>query len=219
MNASLTNAEVEALLEVLHRGLIQIRLAGYAGDVARAEAIADALHNVPRLIIRRRPMGLVDRRCSGRSFSTDLTKRYPTPLQASRNRLTDATGKVSNERPRLPHEGPSTGSRFPCSSTTARRSSSTTCPSTADGLVDCWEMVDFDLFREKIRSGWVLPHADDGAQIRTCTASARGRSRTASGSANATASSITCGRSCASSIREWRTFTTVTVARPRRSGR
>ncbi len=43
MNASLTNAEVEALLEVLDRGLIQIRLAGYAGDVARAEAIADAL--------------------------------------------------------------------------------------------------------------------------------------------------------------------------------
>ena len=38
-------------------------------------------------------------------------------------------------------------------------------PVYADGLIDCWEMVDFDLFREKIRSGWVLPHADDGAQM------------------------------------------------------
>lgn len=38
-------------------------------------------------------------------------------------------------------------------------------PVYADGLVDCWEMVDLALFREKLSSGWVTPDAEDGAQI------------------------------------------------------
>jgi hypothetical protein len=38
-------------------------------------------------------------------------------------------------------------------------------PIYADGLVDCWEMVDRDLLREKVRSGWLAPHANDGAQV------------------------------------------------------
>lgn len=50
MNSALSTAETDALLEVLERGIVQIRLAAMAGDAARAEAIADALHNVPRLI-------------------------------------------------------------------------------------------------------------------------------------------------------------------------
>ena len=76
-NASLTNAEVEALLKVLESGLIQIRLAGYAGDVARAEAIADALHNVPRLIIEGDRWGwsIAELRTL---FLDGLIERYPT---------------------------------------------------------------------------------------------------------------------------------------------
>jgi hypothetical protein len=38
-------------------------------------------------------------------------------------------------------------------------------PVYADGLVDCWEMVDLPLFREKLRTGWVTPTARDGAEI------------------------------------------------------
>jgi hypothetical protein len=35
-------------------------------------------------------------------------------------------------------------------------------PVFADGLVDCWEMVDLPLFREKARAGWVGPRVPDG---------------------------------------------------------
>jgi hypothetical protein len=76
VNASLTSAEIEALLEVLHHGLIRIRLAGYAGDLTRAEAIADALHNVPRLILEGDRWGwsIAELRTL---FLDDLTQRYP----------------------------------------------------------------------------------------------------------------------------------------------
>ena len=50
MNGALSPREIDALLEVLHRGLVLIRLAACGGDAERAEAIADALHNVPRLL-------------------------------------------------------------------------------------------------------------------------------------------------------------------------
>jgi hypothetical protein len=50
MNPTLSTAEVDALLEILRRGLVQIRLVAGAGDSQRAEAIADALHNVPTLL-------------------------------------------------------------------------------------------------------------------------------------------------------------------------
>jgi len=77
MNSYLTTAEVEALLEVLYRGLLEIRLAGYAGDAARAEAIADALHNVPRLISEGDRWGwsIANLRAL---FLDGLTARYPT---------------------------------------------------------------------------------------------------------------------------------------------
>ncbi len=79
MNASLTNAELEALLEVLHHGLIQIRLAGYASDIARAEAIADALHNVPRLISAEGDRwGWSIAESYERFFLDPLLERYPT---------------------------------------------------------------------------------------------------------------------------------------------
>lgn len=38
-------------------------------------------------------------------------------------------------------------------------------PVFADGLVDCWELLDLALFRERLRSGWVTPQAPDGAQV------------------------------------------------------
>ena len=39
-----------ACLEILYRGLVQIRVAGMEGNAPRAEAIADALHNLPHLL-------------------------------------------------------------------------------------------------------------------------------------------------------------------------
>ncbi len=50
MNPTLSAAEMDALLEILGRGLVQIRLVAAAGDSGRAEAIADALHNLPTLL-------------------------------------------------------------------------------------------------------------------------------------------------------------------------
>ena len=38
-------------------------------------------------------------------------------------------------------------------------------PVYADGLVDCWEMVDMSLFAAKLRSGWVTVRVPDGEQI------------------------------------------------------
>ncbi len=34
-----------------------------------------------------------------------------------------------------------------------------------DGLVDCWELLDLQLFREKLASGWVTPGVPDGANL------------------------------------------------------
>lgn len=50
MNPTIAAPEIDALLEVLDRGLVLIRLAAAGGDAKRAEAIADALHNVSRLL-------------------------------------------------------------------------------------------------------------------------------------------------------------------------
>ncbi|MBK8252957.1 MAG: hypothetical protein IPK82_09840 [Polyangiaceae bacterium] len=37
----------DGYLRLLHRGLVHIRYACQSGDIKRAEAIADALHNLP----------------------------------------------------------------------------------------------------------------------------------------------------------------------------
>lgn len=50
MNPNLSAEEIDALLEVLQRGLILVRLAAMHGDAAKAEAISDAIHNVPPLL-------------------------------------------------------------------------------------------------------------------------------------------------------------------------
>ncbi len=51
MNETLPPQVMDACLEVLYEGLIQIRMAARSGDTERAEAIADALHNVPNLLV------------------------------------------------------------------------------------------------------------------------------------------------------------------------
>jgi hypothetical protein len=50
VNPNLSPSEVDACLEILHRGLVEIRSSAAAGDCMRAEAIADALHNLPHLV-------------------------------------------------------------------------------------------------------------------------------------------------------------------------
>jgi hypothetical protein len=50
MNPNLSVAQADALLEVLERGIVLIRLAAAKGDAVRAEAIADGVHNVPQLL-------------------------------------------------------------------------------------------------------------------------------------------------------------------------
>jgi hypothetical protein len=34
-----------------------------------------------------------------------------------------------------------------------------------DGMIDCWELVDFDGFREKVSSGWVVTTLPEGAEV------------------------------------------------------
>jgi hypothetical protein len=35
----------------------------------------------------------------------------------------------------------------------------------ADGLINCWEMVDLPMFKEKLRCGWVVTSIPDGAKL------------------------------------------------------
>jgi len=35
----------------------------------------------------------------------------------------------------------------------------------ADGLINCWEMVDLPMFKEKLRRGWVVPSIPDGEDL------------------------------------------------------
>lgn len=35
----------------------------------------------------------------------------------------------------------------------------------ADGMIDCWGLVDFETFKEKVRTGWVVTQVPEGARI------------------------------------------------------
>ncbi|NBV25107.1 MAG: hypothetical protein EBS05_24705, partial [Proteobacteria bacterium] len=35
----------------------------------------------------------------------------------------------------------------------------------ADGMVDCWELVDFETFKQKVRSGWVVTQLPENARV------------------------------------------------------
>jgi hypothetical protein len=67
---------IDACLEVLYRGLVHIRLASLGGDTARAEAIADALHNLPHLLSdgHRRGWTVEEFRSL---FIAELVSKYP----------------------------------------------------------------------------------------------------------------------------------------------
>ena len=51
MNPRLSREETDALLWALERAVIQIRAACWSKDIEKAEALADAFHNLPRLLI------------------------------------------------------------------------------------------------------------------------------------------------------------------------
>src|SRR5690349_4192849 len=35
-----------------------------------------------------------------------------------------------------------------------------------DGMIDCWELVDFETFRQKVAQGWVVTRVPAGARVR-----------------------------------------------------
>ncbi|MCK5727422.1 MAG: hypothetical protein KAH22_11440 [Thiotrichaceae bacterium] len=37
-----------------------------------------------------------------------------------------------------------------------------------DGLIDCWELVDFEGFKKKVESGWVVTQLPEGSEV-SCT--------------------------------------------------
>jgi hypothetical protein len=57
MAERLPDALTDELLLALERALVDIRMACYGGDVKRAAAVADAFHNLPRLLMTERPAG------------------------------------------------------------------------------------------------------------------------------------------------------------------
>ena len=76
MNSALSAAEADALLDVLDRGIIRLRLAASGGDAEQAEAIADALHNVPRLLKEGNKWGWTIAEFRN-LFLAPLIERYP----------------------------------------------------------------------------------------------------------------------------------------------
>lgn len=76
MNPNLSPEGREACLYVLGRGLVMIRAALWSGEATRAEAIADALHNLPQLVAEGDRFGWTIREFR-RLFLTDLVARYP----------------------------------------------------------------------------------------------------------------------------------------------
>ena len=54
MNDRLPTRDFDVCLLLLERSLVQIRAACWSKDVAKAEALADAFHNLPRLLMDRR---------------------------------------------------------------------------------------------------------------------------------------------------------------------
>jgi hypothetical protein len=55
MNTRLSQEEVDACLFLLERALVLIRGACWSKDIDKAEALADAFHNLPRLLMEGTP--------------------------------------------------------------------------------------------------------------------------------------------------------------------
>jgi hypothetical protein len=60
MNDRLSTRDVGACLLVLERALVHIRAACWSKDIAKAEALADAFHNLPRLLMEERDSWTVE---------------------------------------------------------------------------------------------------------------------------------------------------------------
>jgi hypothetical protein len=76
VNPALSAVEIDALLQVLDQAIIRIRQVAGRGDAARAEAIADAIHNVPRLLLEGQQWGWTIAHFRD-LFLLPLVERYP----------------------------------------------------------------------------------------------------------------------------------------------
>lgn len=79
MNAQLATERFDACLEFLERAIVLARVACQGGDATRAEAILDAVHNVPRFL----------RGQEYAAFEPDFRTMYLTPLVAQYPDLDD----------------------------------------------------------------------------------------------------------------------------------
>jgi hypothetical protein len=75
MNEQLSSGEVDACLRLLERAFVLVRASCWSKDVERAEALADALHNLPRLLLES-PDGWTIEGFE-RLFLDGLVERYP----------------------------------------------------------------------------------------------------------------------------------------------
>jgi hypothetical protein len=75
MNRDLTPEELDSCLRSLEGALVQARLACWEKDLARAEALMDAFHNLPRLLRGDQPTWSL--RAHNEMFLGPLLERYP----------------------------------------------------------------------------------------------------------------------------------------------
>ncbi len=80
MNQRLTTRELDACLLSLERALVLARVACWEKDIEKAEALIDAFHNMPRLLLGERPgWPTGDWSLAGHNqlFLESLLERYP----------------------------------------------------------------------------------------------------------------------------------------------
>jgi hypothetical protein len=92
MNERLSARDFDGCLLLLERALVQIRAACWSQDIAKAEALADAFHNLPRLLMEQRDSWTVE------GFETlflgGLIEKYPE-FSGLQRELASARGTVS----------------------------------------------------------------------------------------------------------------------------
>jgi hypothetical protein len=75
MNARLSSQEIDMCLLLLERALVRIRAACWSKDVDTAEALADAFHNLPRLLMETRESWTIEG--FEQLFLAGLVERHP----------------------------------------------------------------------------------------------------------------------------------------------
>jgi hypothetical protein len=91
MNTRLSSQDVDTCLLLLERALVQIRAACWSKDHDKAEALADAFHNLPRLLMETRESWTIEG--FEHLFLAGLVERYR-----------EFTGLRDELRARLPKE-------------------------------------------------------------------------------------------------------------------